>query len=227
VRGPTDERRAARLELAQRLNREHGPFDPSHLDAIIAVDRARFVRPGDEERSVDDVPLPLDDEGLSTISAPHAYLLSFRLLDLGPGDVVVELGTGTGYGAALAAHIVGRRGRVVTFEIAPLLAVSARELLAPLANVVVHEADAMSSVEHWGQARRVVCTFAVEQIPDRWIDALPRGGVLVAPVGPLDRDQRLVRVVSLEAGPRASDHGAVRYVPRRQPTRGPFGGSGA
>ncbi len=207
--------REARSQLARRLDREHGPFDPSHLDAIIAVDRARFVRAGDEDRSTEDIPLPLDDEGLATVSAPHAYLLSFRLLELTAGDVLVELGTGTGYGAALASHIVGPEGHVISIELAPSLALTARELLAPLPNVTVHERDAISSIDVWDGAKRVVCTFAVESLPDAWIDALPRGGLLVAPVGPPNREQRLLRVRKLDDGPRVTDHGAVRYVPNR------------
>jgi protein-L-isoaspartate(D-aspartate) O-methyltransferase len=211
----TDHARRARLELARRLDREHGPFDPAHLDAIIAVDRARFVRAGDEDRSTEDIPLPLDDEGLATVSAPHAYLLSYRLLELMTGDVLVELGTGTGYGAALAANIVGPSGRVITFEISPRLAATARDLLSALPNVVVHEHDAIFSVDSWEDATRVVVTFAVEEIPDAWIDALPRGGLLVAPVGPPSREQRLLRVRKLDDGPHVTDHGAVRYVPNR------------
>ena len=109
--------RACRAGLARTIDAQLGPFDPLHLEALREVPRERFVRPGDQDRSAEDVPLPLDDEGLATISAPHAYLLSFRLLDLSPGDRLVELGSGSGYGAALGAYIVGPGGRVVTLEI--------------------------------------------------------------------------------------------------------------
>ncbi len=205
----------ARRKLAHSVAREMGPFSPSHLDALVAVDRATFVRPGDEARAHDDVPLPLDDEGLATVSAPHAYLLSFRLLELEAGDHLVELGSGSGYGAALASHIVGERGRVTTIEISADLAQRARLLLASYPNVVVQHADAMLSTAGWGDARRVVCTFAVEALPDAWLASLPRGGVLVAPVGTPSGRQRLVRVVMTADGPHVTDHGAVRYVPNR------------
>lgn len=82
----------------------------------------------------------------------------------------------------------------------------------------------MTSTPRWDAAPRVVCTFAVDAIPDAWVDALPRGGVLVAPVGPRDRTQRLVRVEMTDDGPRVTDHGGVRYVPNRGQR---FGGSGA
>jgi protein-L-isoaspartate(D-aspartate) O-methyltransferase len=205
----------ARRALAARLDRELGPFDPAHLDAIVEVDRERFVRPGDEDRSLEDVPLALDDEGLSTISAPHAYLLSFRLVELSAGDHLVELGTGTGYGAALASHIVGEHGRVTTIEIGKALAARAKELLGDRPNVVVHEGDAVRSEGLWQEARRVVCTFAVDALPEPWLEALPRGGVLVAPVGAGARDQRLIRVVKTIDGPQVTDHGGVRYVRNR------------
>ena len=111
--------RGCRLALVDAVAKQLGPFDPRHLDALLEVPRERFVQPVDIERSADDIPLPLDASGLATISAPHAYLLSYRLLGLAPGDCLVELGTGSGYGAALAAFIVGPEGRVLTFEIDP------------------------------------------------------------------------------------------------------------
>lgn len=201
--------------LAHRLDLDMGPFDPVHLAALVDVDRARFVRPHDVPRASEDVPLALDDEGHATVSAPHAYLLSFRLLELARGDRLVELGSGTGYGAALASWIVGPEGNVSTFEIEPVLALSARELLSPLPNVEVHEADAMTSFARWGDATRFVCTFAIDAIPDAWLDVMPRRGVLVAPVGPRDRTQRLVRVEMTDDGPQVTEHGGVRYVPNR------------
>jgi protein-L-isoaspartate(D-aspartate) O-methyltransferase len=206
---------SSRRALAQRIERELGPFDPAHLDAIARVDRARFVRPGDEPRSCDDVPLALDDEGLATISAPHAYLLSYRLLELARGDRLVELGSGSGYGAALAADIVGDDGRVATFEIDPYLAARARELLAEVPNVVVHEGDALASAPMWEGATRIVCTFAVAEVPALWLAALGEGDVLVAPVGPAERDQKLLRIARADGEIRTTSHGAVRYVRNR------------
>lgn len=213
VGGERDE--AGRRALARRLDAELGPFDPRHLDALVEIDRATFARSEDAARSLEDVPLPLDDEGLATVSAPHAYLLSFRLLGLAEGDRLVELGSGSGYGAALASRIVGPSGHVTTIEIAPELAARARSLLAPLENVTAHEGDAVRSTHLWDGARRVVCTFPVEAIPDAWLAALPRGGVLVAPVGPPERDQRLVRLVMTDGPPRVTEHGSVRYVRNR------------
>ena len=205
----------SRLQLAAAIEAELGPFDPAHLAAVRDVARERFVRPADIARALDDTPLPLDDAGLSTISAPHAYLLSFRLLRLREGDDLVELGSGSGYGAALAANIVGPTGSVTTFEIDPTLAARAARLVAA-PNVHVHRMDASDSAPAWGRAKKVAVTFAVRPLPEEWTRALRVGGVLVAPVGPRDRDQRLVRVERVASGDLVStDHGGVRYVPNR------------
>jgi protein-L-isoaspartate(D-aspartate) O-methyltransferase len=207
--------RGCRLPLVESIDRQLGSFPAHHLRALLEVPRERFVRPDDVVRSADDTPLPLDDEGLATISAPHAYLLSFRLLELGPGDSLVELGTGSGYGAALAAFIVGAAGRVLTFEIDPSLADWARETLYDYPNVSVVHCDAMTSAPQWGRATKVVVTFAVDALPGAWLNGLPEGGLLVAPVGAREKDQRLVLVKRASGRFVESEHGAVRYVKNR------------
>lgn len=207
--------RARRVRLAAAIETPLGPFDPRHLEALVDVPRERFVRPDDVARAADDTPLPLDDEGLATISAPHAYLLSFRLLELAHGDRLVELGSGSGYGAALAAHIVGAHGSVITVEIDARLAEWAALTLAQHANVAVLHGDAVASSAALEDAQKIVVTFAVSTIPEMWLDAIPEGGCLVAPVGSRDRDQRLVRVRRKDDALVRTEHGAVRYVPNR------------
>ena len=207
--------RGCRLPLVEAIQKQLGPFDALHLNAILEVPRERFVRPEDIERSAEDIPLPLDDEGLATISAPHAYLLSFRLLELGPGDSLVELGSGSGYGAALGAFIVGTAGRVSTFEIDPALVRWAERLLGNHPGVTLHHQDAVTSASRWDGARKVAVAFAVASLPGAWLAKLPEGGRLVAPVGAREGDQRLV-LFRREAGRVVeTDHGAVRYVKNR------------
>jgi protein-L-isoaspartate(D-aspartate) O-methyltransferase len=211
--------RGCRLELVSSVEKHLGSFDPLYLRALLEVPRERFVRPEDLERSADDTPLPLDDEGLATISAPHAYLLSFRLLELRPGDALVELGSGSGYGAALASFIVGGKtgtaGSVRSFEIDTRLARWAERNTADLSNVAIVTCDAMTSAPRWDSARKVVVTFAVDSVPDAWVQALPEGGALVAPVGPAGGDQRLVLVRREGERLVRTEHGAVRYVQNR------------
>jgi protein-L-isoaspartate(D-aspartate) O-methyltransferase len=206
--------RASRRELVAKVDHELGPFDPRHLRALLEVPRERFVRPVDVALSAEDTPLPLDAAGLATISAPHAYLLSYRLAELAPGDVLVELGSGTGYGAALGSAIVGPEGRVITFEIDGALARRAEALLDQYPNVTVVHGDAMESTEVLRAASKVVVTFAVSELHGGFLDALREGATLVAPVGRGD-EQRLLRVVKRDGVPLVSDHGGVRYVRNR------------
>jgi protein-L-isoaspartate(D-aspartate) O-methyltransferase len=207
--------RGCRLPLVDAIERQLGPFSPLHLHALLEVPRERFVRSQDVERSAEDTPLPLDDQGLSTISAPHAYLLSYRLLALAPGDSLVELGTGSGYGAALASVVVGPRGRVVTIEIDAKLAEWSKCTLAEYANVTAVYGDAVTSTPSWGNATKVAVAFAVDDLPTTWLDALPEGGALVAPVGEGEKDQRLVLVKRERGRLTQTQHGLVRYVKNR------------
>jgi protein-L-isoaspartate(D-aspartate) O-methyltransferase len=207
--------RGCRLALVESVERSLGPFDRRQLAALLEVPRERFVRLEDLERSAEDMPLSLDDTGLSTISAPHAYLLSYRLLRLAQGDALVELGTGSGYGAALAAFIVGGAGSVLTFEIDSELVSWARRTLADDRNVSVVEGDAMLSASQWGLSKKVSVTFAIEAIPGSWVEALPDGGRLVAPVGPPGHDQRLMLLTKRGQVATQTDHGPVRYVSNR------------
>jgi len=205
--------RGCRLSLVESVDRRLGPFDEHHLRALLEVPRERFVREEDVEQSAADMPLPLDSTGLATISAPHAYLLSFRLLGLRPGDALVELGSGSGYGAALGAFIVGPAGSVTTFEIDPILAQRAKQTLVDEPNVTVVEGDAVANSDLWRGAPRVVVTFGIDAWPSQWLDTLPEGGRLAAPLG--RGDQRLVLAEKRSGRILETDHGAVRYVRNR------------
>jgi protein-L-isoaspartate(D-aspartate) O-methyltransferase len=206
--------RTARIDLIVEVDRRAGPFEPRLLSALLDVPRERFVRPLDLGESALDTPLLLDDEGLATISAPHAYLLSFRVLDLRPGHRIAELGTGSGYGAALASHVVGASGSVLSVEIDETLATRARRLLSGYPNVSVVRDDAGEMLSAWQGFDRITVTFALNEIPAAWLAAIPEGGSMVAPVG-RDHGQRLLRVDRVEGDLVWSDHGAVRYVRNR------------
>jgi protein-L-isoaspartate(D-aspartate) O-methyltransferase len=206
--------RTARIDLVGDVDRRAGPFDARMLSALLDVPRERFVRSTDIAESTIDTPLLLDEEGLATISAPHAYLLSFRVLELKLGDHVAELGTGSGYGAALAGHVVGPDGAVLTMEIDPTLAARAARLLRGYSNVKATSGDAAELLSQWRGFSRITVTFAVDELPVSWLDAIPEGGRMVAPVG-RDTAQRLLRIDRQNGALSWSDHGAVRYVRNR------------
>jgi protein-L-isoaspartate(D-aspartate) O-methyltransferase len=221
---------AARRDLvAGMASRLAGLVDPEAVDrfadALLAVPRERFVLPEEIGSSTDDMPSPLDPLGLATVSAPHAYVLTYAILDLSPGDHLVELGTGTGYGAALASHIVGPRGRVTSIEIDPFLHARAARLLAdpaarggaPIELLLGDGRDLARGVLERSSSSpeplRVAVTYALSRPPDEVLACLPEGARLVAPVG--EGDQILVLWSREHGALRQAAHGPVRYVAER------------
>lgn len=134
-------------------------------------------------------------EAIATISAPVIYGLGFLVLGLEPGQRLLELGSGSGYGAALASHVVGASGHVTTVEIDPHLVAQTRANLAGAANVTVLEGDGLERPDLVAGHDRVWLTFSTAEVPRALADALPEGGVLLAPVGaPPPAPQRWKRV---------------------------------
>ncbi len=210
---PGDARRA----LADVVERRIGMMPEAYRAALLAVDRADFVRREDVSRAWFDEPLPLDTphgRGVATVSAPHMYVLGFEALGLGPGDRLLELGSGSGYGAALAAHVVGSEGYVTTVEADPHLARIALRTTAHLPNVRVLHDDGLRRGDLLASHTKCWLTFAVGELPSAFLDQLPPGAVLVAPVGP-PHDQRLLRYIRGADGVAVEDLGAVCFVSAR------------
>lgn len=184
--------------------------------ALENAPRERFVAPEDVAESADDRALALSDDGSSTISALHAYAASFAALELAAGDRLVDLGSGTGYGACVAREVVGASGSVLGVELEPALAARAARLLAHHPNVQILAADA-HDVALWAGAVKVSCGFSLERVPDAWLDALADGGRLVAPIGARDR-QTLTLFEKRDGVVRTRELGAVRYVADRRLT---------
>src|SRR5690606_22505429 len=155
--------RGARAETLARLSQQLD-LQPRVLAALDRVPRERFVPVDLIARSAEDAALRLDDSGQSTISALHAYALSLQALELQPGDRVADLGGGTGYGAALAAELVGPDGAVFSLEFDSHHAARARELLKPWPQASAETGDA-HEVSRWLGANKVVVAFALRQLP--------------------------------------------------------------
>ncbi|HEY8946018.1 MAG TPA: radical SAM protein [Polyangiaceae bacterium] len=185
--------------------------------ALEVVPRERFVPLESVGVSAEDVAIPLLADGSSSISALHAYARSFELLELEPGDVLVELGAGSGYGCALAACVVGPEGSVLGLEVLPELVRKARENLREYSNATLLVADA-ADTRVWAGARRVLVSFAVPAIPEAWLEVLPNEGVLLAPVGGAS-GQVLTRATKVDGKVTFTSHDAVIYVGQRTSVR--------
>ncbi|MGH8878433.1 MAG: rRNA adenine N-6-methyltransferase family protein, partial [Stackebrandtia sp.] len=190
----------ARMWVRELLS--HGTDEDTDDD--IAVDRD--TEPELWERAVyADVPIVTQwDDGdtrwpdvgylpTCSASAPSVVAAMLSTLDPQPGDTVLEIGTGTGYNAALLSDIVGENGRVVTVEVDPTVAGDAAARLARYPNVEVITGDGLEPIR--GQWNRVIATASVYigRIPYWWVAGTRPGGVLVAPMrsdmttGPLVR----------------------------------------
>ena len=195
--------------LAAQLRRQ-GIRDEAVLRALIRVPRELFVGQELRHLAYADEALPLA-EGQS-ISQPIVVATMTEALKVNPGQHLLEIGTGSGYQAAVLADM---GAEVVTVERLPGLAEQARVLLRHLGyhNVAVHTADGTLG---WPQAApydRIMVTAAAPAVPPALLDQLREGGRLVAPVG-TRRGQRLLVVRKDAAGPvETAALGPVRFVP--------------
>lgn len=177
--------------MAERLVRSRYIRDPRVREAFLAVPREEFVRPEDLEDAYADAPLPI---GLGqTISAPSMIAIMLEEARLEPGERVLEIGTGSGYHAALLAAIVGPPN-VVTIERHPALAEWGRSNLARtgFGDVAVVVGDGSLGHPQGAPYGCIMATAGAPRIPDPWpLQLGPRGRIL-APIGSSRHGQVLV-----------------------------------
>ena len=167
--------------MVERQIRRRGVTDQDVLDAMERVPRHEFVPSQYRPQAYADHPLPIGFG--QTISQPYIVALMTQLLELKPGHRVLEVGTGSGYQAAILGEIVAE---VYTVEIIEALAIQARERLARLGcgNVWVRCGDGYFGWEEHAPYDAIVVTAAAREIPSPLLAQLKDGGKLVVPVGP-------------------------------------------
>jgi protein-L-isoaspartate(D-aspartate) O-methyltransferase len=184
--------------------------DPRVLEVMAEVPRHLFVGPEHRRRSYEDYPLPID-EG-QTISQPYIVALMTQALGLKPGDKVLEIGTGSGYQAAVLSRLAGR---VYSVDISVALTRKAGQTLAGLGytNVEIKSDDGYFGWVEQAPFDAVMVTCAARQIPPPLIQQLKEGGRLVIPLEETDEYQSLKRVTKVGGKPVIEQLSLVRFVP--------------
>ncbi|MFV0293062.1 MAG: protein-L-isoaspartate(D-aspartate) O-methyltransferase [Paracoccus sp. (in: a-proteobacteria)] len=190
--------------------RSHGVTDPRVLAAMERIDRGEFVRGHFEDRAYDDTPLPIQCG--QTISQPSVVGLMTQALEPGPRDTVLEIGTGSGYQAAVLS---GMCRRVYTVERHRPLVTQAEALFERLrlSNITVRLTDGSHGLPEQAPFDRIIVTAAAEDPPGPLLAQLKIGGIMVVPVGQSDAVQTLIRINRTEAGLEYHELRQVRFVP--------------
>mgnify|MGYP001612419507 CR=1 FL=1 len=155
--------------------------DSRVLDAFVKVPREQFVRQGMEKHAYDDHALPIG-EG-QTISQPSTVMIMTQALEVDAGMKVLEVGTGSGYQAALLSILAGEQGKVYTTEMISSLYETAKEKLATYANITMLNVDGAQGLKRYAPFDRIIVTAASQKIPQPLIDQLKEDGLIVAPIG--------------------------------------------
>lgn len=190
--------------------RSKGVTDPRVLAAMERIDRGSFVRGIFADRAYEDMPLPIACG--QTISQPSVVGLMTQALELGPRDKVLEVGTGSGYQAAVLSQLVRR---VYTVDRHRRLVREAEGLfrLLNLSNITAVTADGSRGLPEQAPFDRILVTAAAEDPPGPLLAQLRVGGIMIVPVGQSDTVQSLIKVSRLETGVEYEELRPVRFVP--------------
>ncbi|BBU56794.1 MULTISPECIES: protein-L-isoaspartate(D-aspartate) O-methyltransferase [Mameliella] len=190
--------------------RSKGVTDKAVLNAMESIDRGRFIQGYFTDRAYDDMPLPIACG--QTISQPSVVGLMTQALKIGPRDKVLEVGTGSGYQAAILSQLARR---VYTVDRHRRLVHAARQVFEALelTNITAFTADGSFGLPDQAPFDRIIVTAAAEDPPGPLLAQLKIGGIMVVPVGQSDAVQSLIRVTRTDSGYEYHEMRPVRFVP--------------
>ena len=190
--------------------RSKGVIDTRVLTAMERVDRAAFVKGIFAERAYEDMPLPISCG--QTISQPSIVGIMTQALKVSPRDKVLEIGTGSGYQAAILSQLARR---VYTVDRYRRLVIQAQAIFTAqdITNITTFTGDGSHGFAEHAPFDRILLTAAAEDPPGPLLAQLRVGGIMVLPVGQSDTVQSLIRVTRLETGFNYEELRPVRFVP--------------
>lgn len=205
-----DSLHAEKIRLIMKLRRS-GITDTRVLGAIEQVPREQFVEEAFIDRAYDDNALPIAME--QTISMPSIVAMMTQALDVEPTHTILEIGTGSGYQAAILSKLARRVHTIERHK--PLAEISrARFEALRLRNITPHLGDGARGWPHAAPFDRIIVTCAAEEIPQSLLQQLAIGGVMIVPVGPHVAAQELVKLTRVaEDEVRKEALVPVRFVP--------------
>jgi len=182
--------------------------DPEVLAAVRKVPRHLFVSEALRDQAYGDYPLPIGEQ--QTISQPYIVAEMTQVLELNQDDRVLEIGTGSGYQAAILAELVYR---VYTIERIRSLYVQARNLLDKLHyhNIVMRCSDGTSGCQDESPFDTIIVTAGAPDVPEKLLDQLAEGGRMVVPIGN-QHSQDLIKYTKDKNGVHKSNLGGCRFV---------------
>ena len=200
----------ARQQLVDEI-KALGVQDENVLRAMASVPRHKFVLPEYLDQAYDDHPLPIGFG--QTISQPYVVAWMTELLQLQPGEKVLEIGTGSGYQAAVLAELGDLE--VYSIEIVPELAESAATRLADLGylNILTKQGDGYYGWPEYAPFDAIIVTAAPDHLPAPLVEQLSEHGRIVIPIGPPGWVQTLWKFVQQDGELVAYNLGGVRFVP--------------
>ena len=190
--------------------RSKGVTDSRVLTAMEKIDRGVFVKGLFAERAYEDMPLPIACG--QTISQPSVVGLMTQALEISPRDKVLEIGTGSGYQAAILSQLARR---VYTIDRHRRLVREAEEVFRKLdlTNITAMTGDGSHGLPDQAPFDRIIVTAAAEDPPGPLLAQLREGGIMVLPVGQSDAVQHLIKVTRLPQGYDYEELRPVRFVP--------------
>ena len=207
---PQDDTGAERKMRFLFALRSHGVTDTRVLNAMERIDRGTFVRGTFADRAYEDMPLPISCG--QTISQPSVVGLMTQALEVQARDKVLEVGTGSGYQAAILSLLCRR---VYTVDRHRRLVREAQEIFRDLGlvNITAFAADGSFGLLEQAPFDRILVTAAAEDPPGPLLAQLKIGGIMVLPVGQSDAVQSLIKVTRLQSGYDYEELRPVRFVP--------------
>ncbi|TFG00016.1 MAG: protein-L-isoaspartate(D-aspartate) O-methyltransferase [Promethearchaeota archaeon] len=209
-----------REKLVENLKERNILKDEKVIDAMLNVPREKFIPEEVKNQAYVDTPLAIGSE--QTISAPHMNVMMCQILELKEGDKLLEVGTGSGYHAALCAEIIAPKdsnnpGHIYTIERHDYLAEKARKNLKKTGyeeRITVIVADGTLGYEKYAPYDKILVTAASpDKIPPPLTEQLKEGGILCIPAGSKKFSQSLYKITKKEGKIKKKRITGVRFVP--------------